>query len=99
MRIYKLKPHKENILREWSRRLMTDLRPEAVASMREENCTREYFYLFCIGDTYYFAANMEGDNIIAASESLDINVQHKAILRECVEEKIELETLYDIRAE
>lgn len=75
---------------------MSDLNEQARETLREENCTREYFFLFKIGETYFAVGNMEGENIIPPTDR-DINRQHKAVMQECFEEKIELQEVYDLK--
>lgn len=96
LKVYKVKPGKASVLLAWGARLMSDLHSEALETLNEEHCTRESFFLFKINETYFAVANMEGDSISPAV-GREINAQHKAVLRECLEEKIELQEVYDLK--
>ena len=85
-------------MREWGKKLMTEYLDEARETLKEENSTREFFYIFRIEDKYYGAANMEGDNIIPSNLNRELNRKHREILKECTEGTIELEDIYNIKA-
>lgn len=97
MKILKVKPGKEGVIQEWGKKLMTGYAQEAREALREENVSHEFFYLFKIGNDYYIAAHMEGDNIVPPNLNRELNRKHREVLKECVEEAVELEELYDIK--
>lgn len=96
MKIYKLKPGKEVVFKNWTQQISTTYLHEAVESLKEENCTRELFIMFCIDNNYYVAAHMEGDNILPSNREREINITHKTTLAECVESVVPYESLFDI---
>ena len=94
MNIYKLRNNKIDTFKEWCRYLNTI--PELVGEeLKHENCSREFFHIIKIEDSYYAIGHMEGQNIQKARDN-KLNNMHKSTLKECFEERIEFEILYDI---
>jgi L-rhamnose mutarotase len=98
MVIFKLKKGKVGEFKEWAEVLKTELYDEAIASLAEENCTHEIFELFQVNDEFYIVAHMEGENILPSNPEKEINIRHREVMKECIEKKIETETLYDFKA-
>lgn len=96
MKCFKLKPGTEKILKDWGVQLQTALLTEALESLRQENCTHEVLKLFKIKNEYYVIGYMEGDDMLPAQDS-EINTKHKAILKQCLGEEVELEVVYDLK--
>lgn len=96
MKIYKVKIGKENIITDWCTKINTELMYEAIQSLREESCKREIFGLFKVQESFYLVAHMEGDNIVPANPLREINVQHRAVMDECINSLVPIEVLYDL---
>jgi len=95
---YKIKEGKKDTFKEWCIKLNTTLRNEAIDTLREENATREGFKLFEINGEYYAMGYMEGENIIPSNQERSINIEHRKIMKECIEKQIKGEDLYDLVA-
>jgi len=96
MKIYKIKKDQENKFLEWGEKLSNEFKEEAIQSLREENCTREMFYLFKIGEDYFAAGHMEGSNIKPSTDT-ELNREHKKILKECLDDSITLSEVYNLK--
>lgn len=96
MKIFKIKSGMEDQLLKWGRELSGSLRKEALQSLEEEQCEREFFYLFRLGTETYVAAHMEGKTILPATDS-KLNQKHRSILRQCIEREVSLQEVYDLR--
>ena len=105
-RFFKVNDGKLETLRAWCSLLMSDLKNEAEASLREENVLRERLLLFLDGDNqYYVRGEMEvAGEVLPASKERAINLVHRLVMHSCVEPAepkeglTELATLYDVRA-
>ncbi len=99
MTIFKIKPNKEKEIIAWGARVMRDFRDEAVAAMKEENITLERMVIFQIGNEWYMTGNSEFSRPgpKPANADREINKMHKAMLDECIEERISVQKIYDIR--
>lgn len=98
MKIFKLKKDKVEKFKEWTHLLNTTLRDEAMLSLKEENCSRELIQFFEIQGEFYIATHIEGEDIVPSNKEREINKRHIEIMKECIEEKIATETLYDIKS-
>jgi len=100
MRLFKLKPEKLSVVKDWCEKINSELKKEALNSLAEENCTHEIFATFSLNNTHYLVAHMEPipeRELIPSNQNKEINKKHREILKESIEEEIPLETLYDLR--
>lgn len=95
MRIFKIKPNKETKLRAWCEEVNTTRKDEAIESLKEENCNCEIFSIATINNEPYLLTHMDGKNLKRGTDS-EINLKHRAIMRECIEAKVGIECLYKI---
>ncbi|PJE64270.1 MAG: hypothetical protein COU90_03575 [Candidatus Ryanbacteria bacterium CG10_big_fil_rev_8_21_14_0_10_43_42] len=98
IKLYKVKEGKEQTLTDWGNTLMNERKDEAIATLKEEQCLREFLTMFTIDNSSYIAIIMQGDNILPSTNK-EINQTHKKIIRECTDGEITLRTLYDIRVD
>lgn len=99
IKIMKIIPEKEEILRNWMNQLNNERNNEAIESLKRENISRESLYFFQFTDRKYliFFAESDGE-ILEADTSLLINKEHQKILSETIERVICLpECLYDFK--
>lgn len=92
-------------LRAWCSLLMSDLKDEAKASLREENVLSESMLLFQDEEgTYFVRGEMKAEGeILPANMQRRVNVIHRYVLRRCMEpceerEVTRLEVLYEVHA-
>jgi hypothetical protein len=87
-RIWKVREGKLETFKDWMNQLGGTRRDEALATFEFEHVTREVFVLFPgkDGTQYVVAMNetTEGDPL-PSDKSVAINVEHRAILLECLE--------------
>lgn len=97
MKLYKVKPNKLSVLKDWANFLTTN-EETAKQLLQEENCSREFFYFFHLNGSDYVIAHMDGGPFTTPS-SHEINIKHKEVPKECLEpESIQATALYDITA-
>lgn len=94
-KIHKLKKDKVQVFLDWANRLSTDLSEEASIAIKEENVLHEYFGLFELNGDHYLVSNMEGENIVPPTDRW-VNIEHKKIMKECVESVIPLSTIINL---
>ena len=98
--IYKVGKGKEDILKKWGESIQKENLEEALLSLHEENCEAESLHLFRIGDEYYAVGVMLSERekeIVPHNPSRDINKEHFKIRKECLDEQMRLEKVYDLR--
>ena len=83
------------MLREWTKKLSTMYRKEALQTLIEENVERELLTVFEMNGSHYIFGFMDGE-CLPAKDS-DLNRSHKDIMKECLEPVSKAEVLYDLR--
>ncbi|HVY67869.1 MAG TPA: DUF6176 family protein [Patescibacteria group bacterium] len=97
MKLYKVKPGKVAALKKWGAFLNANA-GKVKRLLKQENCSREFFYLFKIGRSYYAIIHMEGGPFKTPNND-PINQKHKKVLKDCLEPRpLSLKTLYDFSA-
>lgn len=96
MKIFRLRKDKVELFKSWAQEVSTSLLYESLEALKEENCTREIFIMFNIGQDTYIAAHMEGDDIVPSNAERSINIKHKEIMKECVDAVVDYDVLYDL---
>ena len=97
--IYKIKKEKQDILKKWGKTIMSDCLIEAIASLEEENCEAENISIFSLGSDLYAVGIMvpkTGRKILPFNKNREINKKHFKILKECLGERLPIETVYSI---
>lgn len=98
--IFKIKPDKVNVWCDWCDKLQTVYKEEAIATFGYENVRRETFLLFKIGEDFYTVgigeAKIIDQPILSGDPSVQINIEHKNMKRECLEPVSSGQTLYDL---
>ena len=95
MKLFKVNPGKFEILENWGK-FLTNHSAMVRKLLEQENCTREFFYAFKIGNQWYVIGHMEGKNFKKPSKHF-INSQHKRILKISLK-TLKLKKIYDIKA-
>lgn len=95
MKIYQIHQNKLPKLIVWGNKIEGVYFSEAVETLKQENCTREYFYYFSINDIDFIVGNMEGSNFLSP-EKTKLNIEHKRILKECIKQEVKIDKIYDI---
>lgn len=95
--LFKVKPDKLETWQEWAATLKTR-ESEVLETLKEENCTRELGVLFTVGYEHYVYMAMEFDGPeLPSNQDVELNRQHRAKLKECLEPVAKGEVLYDFR--
>ena len=85
--IYKIKPNKLNLWKDWCKELNTTHRRDALKTLETENLLFEGFIIFEIkGDTYTIGYSAEKEGGEQPSDSTnELNKKHREIKKECLE--------------
>ena len=97
MKIFKLHNEKIDKLLSWGKEVQLKHLDEALESLKEENCSREIFEVFEAEGQWYLAAHMEGENISPANLDRELNQRHRAIIMDCIQERLETTQVYDLK--
>ncbi len=89
-KLFKIKEEKVEKIRDWFAQLSGLRRAEAIATFGYENITREAFVIFkgTDGNQYVTGFNEITENATEpgpSDKTVSINLEHKAIMRECLE--------------
>lgn len=95
-KIYKIKPDKLGVWRNWCQRLQSDLRLEALETLKVENAELELFINLKLQNNWYALGLMSSKNNLETRQpdNSKINQEHKLIKSECLEPAGESEIGY-----
>lgn len=94
--LFRIKEGKRDGWYTWCRELSSNLREEAILTLKEEQVLQELTLAFSIEDSDYVIGYMDGDCLPANMER-DINQRHKEMRAECLEYMGDVEVLYDLQ--
>jgi hypothetical protein len=96
--LLKIKKGKEDIWKEWCKKIQNQLYDEAVESLKEEKVKQEIVIKFELQNSTYSIAFMDGD-CLPANPNREINKMHKQMKAECIESVSDAELLYNVKAD
>lgn len=94
--IFKIREGKLDQWKNWCHKINTELRNEAIETLKEEKVIQEAFVLLNIDGSSYAIGMGEGECLPATSRS--INMEHKKQARECLEKIGKIDCLYHLKA-
>lgn len=97
MRVFKLHNDKVETLLAWGAEVQLKHKPEALDSLREENCTREIFQVFEGNGQWFLICHMEGENLLPANMEKELNQKHREVIMSCIDRPVESEVVYDLK--
>ncbi len=100
--IFKLKKNTEFLLKQWGEEVSSDSKEEAIQSLLEENCLEESLRIFKINNDMYLVGVMvalDSKGLFEPNQKRSINKKHFSILKECIEEEISQDKIYNVRAD
>jgi len=86
----KIKEGKEKKLRAWAQELQTRRRAEALETLRAENIYEETMRIVELEGAKYCLMFVDSRNkkLLPSDPSVPINVEHRAIIKDCIEKWI-----------
>lgn len=84
--LFKIKEGKLNVWKEWCNELMHSRKEEAIATFADENVKRETFVMFTTKEGNFVTGRNEYiEDLRKGSPDVQINIDHKIKMRECLE--------------
>ncbi len=96
-KVFKVREGKFEKWKAWCFELQNILHHEAISTLKEERVMQEGCMAFEINGACYVIGFMEGKHMPAAAK--DINIQHRAMIKECLERICEAKTLYHLKTD
>ena len=94
MKLFRIRPDKLQIFLDWGKYLENN--PEALETLKEEEIGFEAFYYFKLDEEYYTMGITDNSAPLPASDR-ELNRNHKAVLKECLERVAEATPVYILK--
>ena len=95
--LFKIKDDKLNSWKEWCNELMYSRKDEAIATFADEHVKRETFVVFATKNgNFVLGRNEYLEDLKKGSPDIQINIDHKIKMRECLEPLASGEILCDL---
>lgn len=96
----KFKDNKADKYKSWGQELSGGKIDEAKASLKEENLAEEATALVKInGEDYWIGVQVSDGEVLPANTERMVNLKHQETNKECLGESIDVDILYDIKAD